>query len=138
MNITGYNNPPSMPHTTYSHSCTLNSFNSTSMLLKDYTIRAGSIDSAKIASFKVYNPATLDTYDLASMPVQDDGAWHPCVRGEVVLPWQLVSCQYILDRQTSFIGFRFQWFCDDRDPLHALVALSYSVKDRDSPILISR
>jgi hypothetical protein len=119
--------PLSMPHTSYVHSCTLNSFNSTSLVLSSYEIDTS--DSAiKTGSFKIFNPATLDSYELHDMKVQDDGVWHKCEVAE--MPWQLIACEYVLDRGTNYIGFRFEWFCDDRDPSHAYVLPSKKEKKK--------
>lgn len=114
--------PDVIPHTNYVHSCTLNSFNTTSLTLKSYDIVGSPHGVAENpilnASFTIFNPATLDEYELHEMVVQDDGAWHQCVL-EKAMPWQLIACDYMLNRAKGSIGFRFQWYCDDRDPYHA-------------------
>lgn len=117
-NLTGYNDGvPQTPHTYYSHSCTINSLNATSLTLKSYEIENAN-KQQKIAYFTVFNPGPGEEYNIRRMPVQDDGIWHDCIAGPDLLPWQLISCQYLLNG-TESIGFRFQWYCDDRDPKHA-------------------
>ena len=115
-NISGYASydfPAVMPHTSYTHSCTMNSINSTELLLQDYHVT-----NASKASFTVYNPGPGDTYAISNLTIADDGLWHTC---QGSLPWQLVACEYLLDRTASKVGFRLQWYCDDRDPYNAYV-----------------
>lgn len=115
-NISGYaayDFPPRMPHTSYKHSCTMNSMNSTELVLQDYEV-----EGSDLASFTVYNPGPGDTYEIRNLTVIDDGLWHKC---QGALPWQLVACDYLLNRSTNKIGFHFQWYCDDRDPSDAYV-----------------
>ncbi len=123
---------PSLPHTYYTRSCTINSLNKTSPTLKSYELETTAAsdggDSALhklLCSFTLFNPGPGDEYRVRRMPVQDDGHWHDCVASSAdPLPWQLVSCQYMLDRAVAnktAIGFRIQWYCDDRDPDHAYV-----------------
>jgi hypothetical protein len=127
-NISGYaayDFPPQMPHTSYTHSCTMNSINSTELILRDYVMTNNGE-----ASFTVYNPGPGDTYAIRNVTVEDDGLWHKC-QGSAdssSLPWQLVACDYLLDRAGSKIGFRFQWYCDDRDPYNAYVLSSSLAK----------
>lgn len=107
-----------MPHTSYTHSCIMNSINSTELILRDYVITNNGE-----ASFTVYNPGPGDNYAMRNLTVEDDGLWHKC-QGSAdssSLPWQLVACDYLLGRAGSKIGFRFQWYCDDRDPYDAYV-----------------
>ncbi|OIW27079.1 hypothetical protein CONLIGDRAFT_707936 [Coniochaeta ligniaria NRRL 30616] len=115
-NISGYaayDFPPQMPHTSYTHSCMMNSINSTELLLQDYETGGNGL-----ASFTVYNPGPGDTYAIQNLTVPEDGLWHTC---QGALPWQLVTCDYLFNRSTSKVGFRFQWYCDDRDPSNAYV-----------------
>ncbi|KAK3938164.1 hypothetical protein QBC46DRAFT_265931 [Diplogelasinospora grovesii] len=121
-NLSGYADSmvPAMPHTYYTRSCTINSFNASSLSLREYQIDTSG--TKKLGTFTLYNPGSGDTYRLYRMPVQDDGAWHQCIAGtEEPLPWQLVACQYQLGRKTGRIGFKMQWYCDDRDPNHAIL-----------------
>jgi hypothetical protein len=122
--LTGYYDYiPQMPHTHYTRSCTINSLNITSFTLRNYEIQAGTDPNGKrkVADFTVFNPGPGDNYNIRRMPVLDDGLWHACVAGaDDPLPWQLVSCDYLLNGEDA-IGFRFQWYCDDRDPEHAYV-----------------
>jgi hypothetical protein len=111
--------PALLPHTSYTHSCTMNSVNSTALVLKSYGIETDA-EMRKTASFTVFNPGPADEYAISDMPVLDDGAWHTCA-GIDSLPWQLLSCEYLLDRTTNNIGFRFKWYCDDLDPYDAYV-----------------
>ncbi len=118
-NLTGYthDDAPEMPHTYYTHSCTMNSVNVTSVTIKNYAYDS----AAKAVSFSLVNPGPGDEYGITRMPVQDDGSWHSCVAGpDSYIPWQLVSCLYRLDAAGD-IGLQFQWSCDDRDPEHAYV-----------------
>ncbi|KAK0634301.1 hypothetical protein B0T17DRAFT_649545 [Bombardia bombarda] len=124
-NLTGYAPPtPEMPHTSYVQSCTIDSvINTTAINLREYQIDTPAGNATKLGTFTLYNPGPRDTYRLTGMPVQDDGTWHDCVGGAEPLPWQLVKCQYQLDRgqkgQGGSVGFKVQWYCDDRDPGHA-------------------
>lgn len=85
--------------------------NATELLVQDYDIAKDGT-----ASFTVFNPGPGDIYALQNLTVLYDGIWHTC---QGTLPWQLVACDYLLDRSTSRVGFRFQWYCDDRDPSDA-------------------
>ncbi|KAK3312032.1 hypothetical protein B0H66DRAFT_585215 [Apodospora peruviana] len=122
-NFSGYSpDPPVMPHTSYSRSCTIGSIvNTTSLILREYQIDTATDGTHKLGTFSLYNPGPEDTYRLTKIPVQDDGAWHDCVAGSRPLPWQLVKCQYLLDREKHHASFQIQWYCDDRDPSHAYV-----------------
>jgi len=119
--------PPLMPHTRYSKSCTIGSFvNTTSFKLREYnieTIVAAGNRTQLVGTFAIENPGTGDTYMLSRMPITaDNGVWGGCRAGSgTTLPWQLAGCQYLLERRSNRIGFRFQWYCDDRDPSHAYV-----------------
>jgi len=112
----------------------MNSINSTELLLQDYHVT-----NASKASFTVYNPGPGDTYAISNLTVADDGLWHKC---QGSLPWQLVACEYFLDRATSNVGFRLQWYCDDRDPYNAYARLSLGscvtpVQGTDFPTVLS-
>jgi hypothetical protein len=89
------------------------SLNSTSLVLKSYEI-----GSNGKASFTIYNPGPDDEYELGGIAVQEDGLWHDCAPTNSPLPWQLASCEYFLDSTRNSIGFKLQWYCDDRDPYH--------------------
>jgi len=112
-----------MPHTTYSHSCTIASFvNTTNITLQEYQIDSIADASGKtslVGTFSLLNPGPGDVYRLNRIAVIDDGMWHVCepAAGES-LPWQLAGCRYALDRPLRQASFRFSWYCDDRDPLH--------------------
>lgn len=115
--LNGYINAgPGIPHTSYIRSCTLNSFNLTSLTLQSYEITA-----TKTASFSLYNHGAGDNYHISGVALQDDGAWHDC-SPPAGLPWQLNSCRYSLKGREQ-IAFKIQWDCDDRDPLHPYVSL---------------
>ena len=123
--FTGYvDSAPLMPHTIYSRSCTIQSIsNTTTMMLREYQLHSistpdGTGRASPVGSFALYNPGSGDTYRLYQTPVSDDGAWHECIAGSEPLPWQLVGCKYLLDRQNHRISFQVQWYCDDRDPSH--------------------
>lgn len=115
-----------MPHTSYTRSCTINSFNTTSLLLQGYEIEAFTntsdgtpqTDSRKNATFTLFNGGSGDTYQISTTNVQDDGIWHEC-SPTGSQPWQLALCQYLLDRAQGIVAFEIQWYCDDRDPEHA-------------------
>jgi hypothetical protein len=113
MNITGWSSPPSVPHTAWERSCTLNSLKTATLDLKSYDAGAAA------ASFELYNPGSGDTYALSDMAIPASGAWTPCVAGPgEKLPWQLASCSYSLDHAAGTVGFKLGWYCDDRDPYH--------------------
>ncbi|KAM7213826.1 hypothetical protein V8F06_010822 [Rhypophila decipiens] len=116
--LNGYINAgPGIPHTSYVRSCTLNSFNSTSLTLKSYEISSA---TKKSATFDLYNQGSGDNYKIAGVALSDDGAWHDCSPSEA-LPWQLDGCQYSLDAAHEKLGFKIKWDCDDRDPLHPIL-----------------
>lgn len=111
----GYTREPVMPHTSYKRSCTLNSINQTALELSAYEI-----DSAKkTAAFSLLNRGSGDSYSLPAVALADDGAWHACTSSPEQLPWQLVDCKYSLNKEHDKLGFKIQWYCDDRDPNHA-------------------
>jgi hypothetical protein len=129
LTLSGYTDPPAMPHTSYTRSCTLNSLNATSLVLKEYEVEYLKIldgvaleEITKFGTFTLYNPGSGDYYTLWRLPVQDDGTWHECAAGSEPLPWQVVGCQYLLDRANNYLGFQVQWYCDDRDPEHPYVS----------------
>jgi len=114
--LNGYINAgPGIPHTSYIRSCTLNSFNLTSLTLKSYEIST----AKKSATFSLYNHGAGDTYHISGVAVQEDGAWHDCSPA-AGMPWQLNSCRYSLKAREQ-IAFKIQWDCDDRDPMHPCV-----------------
>ncbi|KAH6622517.1 hypothetical protein F5144DRAFT_537859 [Chaetomium tenue] len=125
--FTGYRaEVPPIPHTYYTRSCTINSIsNTTAMALRGYraeTITLGSNNKTSMTgTFALYNPGSGDTYRLDRISVVDDGDWHACTAGSQSLPWQLVACQYMLDRDNNRLGFQVQWYCDDRDPRSAIL-----------------
>lgn len=110
-----------VPHTSYTHSCMINSMNGTSMNLSAYSIDSHGDDGAYIASFVVFNPGPGDEYGIRNISVEDDASWHSCGDSPHSLPWQLRSCQYLLDQANNKIGFQLEWDCDDRDPYNAYV-----------------
>lgn len=119
--------PPPMPHTRYGRSCTIGSFvNTTSFKLREYTVEtivAAGNRTQLVGTFAIENPGTGETYRFDRMPITaDNGVWGGCRAGSgTTLPWQLAGCQYLLERRSNRIGFRFRWYCDDRDPSHAYV-----------------
>ena len=119
--FTGYlDSTPLMPHTYYASSCTVKSITSLkSMGLRSYRLESSSAPNSLAGTFALHNPGSGDTYRLRQMPLTDDGEWHECVAGSKPLPWQLVKCQYRLDRENHRLGFQVEWYCDDRDPSHA-------------------
>ncbi|KAM7189426.1 hypothetical protein V8F20_010156 [Naviculisporaceae sp. PSN 640] len=131
VNLAGYSPEPpaNMPHTSYSKSCTMGSvMNTASLSLREYEIAettSGHGKTNKVGTFTLFNPGSGDTYRLYRMPVQDDGAWHECDKtagtDSEPFPWQLVGCRYLLDRAKHQASFQIQWYCDDRDPSHAIL-----------------
>lgn len=130
--IPGYQDPaPDLPHSNYNHSCTVNSFNLTSLELT-YFIRSGQwaleqYDSPEVLTeymvIQVYNPAADDTYHIIGSYWLDGvndkvngSGWMECYYPS---PRNLLGCQYMYDNATNTLGVRVQWFCDDRDPEHA-------------------
>jgi hypothetical protein len=107
---------PTMPRTTYSRSCIIDSFaNIPSFILREYQIEAvvGLRNTTQLrGTFSVENPGSGDTYRLYHIPVSvGGGVWSVCRAGEdAPLPPQLVICQYLLERRSGRIGFRFQWY----------------------------
>ncbi|KAK3386838.1 hypothetical protein B0H63DRAFT_500485 [Podospora didyma] len=125
--FSGYSpSPPTMPHTPYTRSCTIGSMiNTTSLVLREYQIDDFSVPtpSFSLGTFSLYNPGSRDTYRLSNIRVIGSGAWQDCVPGPAgdPLPWQLATCQYLLDKANHRIGFKVSWYCDDRDPSHAVL-----------------
>lgn len=122
-NISGYASYdlplPVVPHTSYTTSCTLNSMNNTVLRLQAYAFDFPA-DTPATASVTVFNPGPGDTYAIQDIPLQADGQWHTCATDTAgSVPWQLQSCAYFLNSTSGSIGFKFQWYCDDRDPFHA-------------------
>jgi hypothetical protein len=116
----GYTDNPAIPHTSYNNSCTLNSIHATTLVLKAYEI--GTVASQKHANFTLFNPGSGDDYQLSRIPIQEDGAWHDCAAADSdALPWQLVGCHYNLGKDHDKIAFKIEWYCDDRDPSHAIL-----------------
>lgn len=112
--------PKQVPHTSYTHSCTIYSMDNMAMNLMRYSVESRD-GEPETASFTIFNPGPGDEYGISNIAVQDDGEWHECGGGAHSLPWQLLSCQYLLDQASNKVGFQFQWNCDDRDPYHAYV-----------------
>jgi hypothetical protein len=107
---------------TLSRSCSIASFsNVTDFILRDYEIETV-VDTDNItqtlATFTVENPGSGDTYRLYRIPISTGGGvWSVCRAGETPLPSLLQRCQYLLERRSGGrVGFRFQWYCDDKDP----------------------
>lgn len=108
-------------------SCTINSFNMTSMILQEYEIEAFTntsngtppTDLRQNATFTVYNDGSGDTYQIPVTDIPTDGIWHECSSGGGSQPSQLALCQYLLDRAQGILAFEMQWYCDDLDPQHA-------------------
>jgi hypothetical protein len=109
-----------MPHTYYTRSCTIGSlFNTTTMELQQYRVEGDRNQSTAVESFTLDNPGPGDAYRLGRLPMIGDGGWHECLAGQEALPWQLVGCEYRWDGRSRRLGFRVQWYCDDRDPSNA-------------------
>ncbi|KAI1768027.1 hypothetical protein GGR53DRAFT_479573 [Hypoxylon sp. FL1150] len=113
-------------------SCTIHSFNMSSMLLQGYEIEAftNTSDGAPLtdlrtnATFTVYNDGPGDTYRIPVIDVPTDGIWHECSPESGA---QLVICQYLLDRAQGILAFEMQWSCDDLDPQHAILFTATAV-----------
>ncbi|KAK3991529.1 hypothetical protein QBC44DRAFT_306638 [Cladorrhinum sp. PSN332] len=101
-----------------SRTCTPDSYaNVTSFILREYqidTIATNDRNSLR-GTLAVENPGTGDVYRLDRINISTGGGvWSVCVPGrDAPLPSQLVRCQYVLERRSKRIGFRFQWYCDD-------------------------
>ncbi|KAK3385302.1 hypothetical protein B0H63DRAFT_543600 [Podospora didyma] len=104
-------------------SCSAASFaNTTDFILREYTIET--VPSGSLGTFAIENPGTGDVYRLYRVPVSTGGGtWSVCRAGdEAPLPSVLARCQYLIERWTGGrIGFRFQWYCDDKDPSKPLL-----------------
>ncbi|KAI1774239.1 hypothetical protein F4818DRAFT_419365 [Hypoxylon cercidicola] len=126
---------PALPHTPYTRSCTTHSFSTTSMQLQDYEIEAFAsasdgtppTDPRRNATFAIYNDGSGDAYQISTPDVRTDGIWHECASGGGSQPWQLALCQYLLDRAQGILAFEMQWYCDDRDPQHAILFTATAV-----------
>jgi len=96
----------------------------TSFVLKEYLIETVVIPGSNATQLRgtlaVENPGTGDTYRLYRIPISvGGGVWSICRAGqEAPLPPQLERCQYLVERRSKTIGFRFQWYCDSEDPDH--------------------
>jgi len=117
-NFTGYDvrDVPPLPHTHYARSCTINSLNTSQLTLRQYDIKSVGAGGPTHGSITLFNPGPGDEYKLRGVPIQGDGEWRECVADIDPLPWQLVSCEYLLNLATGAIGFKIQWYCDDRNP----------------------
>lgn len=108
--------------TANSRGCTVDSVaNTTSFILREYlveTVRNADNTTQVRGTISIENPGTGDTYRFYRIPVSiNGGTWSVCRAGdEVPLPSQLARCQYLIERPSHRIGFRFQWYCDDKDP----------------------
>ncbi|KAK0719362.1 hypothetical protein B0H67DRAFT_551746 [Lasiosphaeris hirsuta] len=103
-----------------SRGCTLDSAaNTTSFILRDYLVETvlGADNTTQVrGTLSIENPSTGDTYHLVRIPVSvNGGTWSVCRAGDAPLPSQLARCQYLIERPSHRIGFRFQWYCDDKD-----------------------
>jgi len=107
---------------TLSRGCSITSFsNITNFILQEYeieTVVSTDNTTQTLATFSVENPGSGDTYQLSRIPISTGGGvWSTCVAGQTPLPSLLQRCQYLLERRSGGrIGFRFQWYCDDKDP----------------------
>lgn len=90
--------------------------NTTSFTLKEYLVETTSSGRLR-GTFTIENPAAGgDSYRLYHIPVNTGGGtWSVCqppLDGTIPLPAQLNRCQYLIERRSKTIGFRFQWYCD--------------------------
>ncbi|KAK4220731.1 hypothetical protein QBC38DRAFT_378432 [Podospora fimiseda] len=98
-----------------SSTCTPDSYkNITSFILREYEIETIGSDSRLRGTLSVENPGTGDIYKLDRIGISvGGGVWSVCVAGrDAPLPSELVRCQYLIERRSKRIGFRFQWYCD--------------------------
>lgn len=113
-------------------SCTVASVaNTTNFVLREYLVEtvAGTNGSGGAQTLRgtlsVENPASGDVYRLYRIPLSTGGGvWSVCRPGqEAPLPEQLAVCQYVLERRSQRIGFRFKWSCvgEDGDAEHPLL-----------------
>ncbi|KAK3311773.1 hypothetical protein B0H66DRAFT_636143 [Apodospora peruviana] len=113
------------------NTCTVDSFaNTTTFVLKEYqvdTVKNGSTTQT-IATMSVENPGSGDTYRLFQIPITTGGGtWSVCRAGPEPLPSQLVRCQYLIERPSHTIGFRFQWYCGSSTDAGKLVLFDATV-----------
>ncbi|KAK4162831.1 hypothetical protein QBC43DRAFT_321088 [Cladorrhinum sp. PSN259] len=109
-----------------SRSCTPSSYtNITNFILREYqidTITTSNSAGQLRGTLSVENPGTGDIYKLDRINISTGGGvWSVCVPGkDAPLPSQLVRCQYLIEKISNRIGFRFQWYCDDKDATYVL------------------
>lgn len=119
-----FTNQPAISLMEYSQGCTVDSFdNTTNFILREYQIETitGADNNTQLrGTFSVENPGSGDTYRLYHVPISvGGGVWSVCRAGEdAPLPEELARCQYVLEQRNHRIGFRFDWYCDGKDPDH--------------------
>jgi len=124
--VLGSPNPmPSETHAydtdiTISRNCSVaGTTKTTGLILREYRVETAVVNdtSQLIATFSIDNPSSGDTYRLVRMPFSvDTGVWNTCRPGDTPLPPLLARCQYYIERgRGGRIGFRFEWYCDDKD-----------------------
>jgi hypothetical protein len=129
--IAGYPEPaPDFPHSNYNRSCTINSFNLTTLVLTQFVHQSQwaleQLNSPEVLThdilIQLYNPATDDSYRIQEGWWEEQGAnetqgiWRECSDPNSQL---LLSCSFLYNNITNEIAVKVEWFCDDRDPEHA-------------------
>ncbi|KAM7188431.1 hypothetical protein V8F20_010547 [Naviculisporaceae sp. PSN 640] len=103
----------------------------TSFILKEYLVETVASSGRIRGTFTIENPAAGDTYRLYHIPVTTGGGtWSVCqapIDGDIPLPPQLARCQYLVERRSKTIGFRFQWYCDAAGNTNAPVLFDATV-----------
>ncbi|OIW33188.1 hypothetical protein CONLIGDRAFT_676990 [Coniochaeta ligniaria NRRL 30616] len=130
--ITGYPAPvPDFPHSNYNNSCTVSSFNLTSLSLTHFVAKSiwalEQLGSPEVLThdylIQLYNPATRDSYRITGGWWEEQGSnetqavWRECDGNR---PQVLLSCEFRYDNVTNEVDVRVQWFCDELDPEHAI------------------
>ena len=132
---------PALPHTLYSHSCTVNSFRNPSFRITGFQYETWMMwrsDNGMDYPYEqwrvdVYNGATAQLFPLdgsgwaesadnsslpGSLQVQD--CWWSDMR-EV----DRSGCHVGYQKETRQLSLHLEWVCDDRDPYHPLVVPQY-------------
>ncbi|KAK0704025.1 hypothetical protein B0T26DRAFT_757518 [Lasiosphaeria miniovina] len=114
--------PSTARRETQSRNCTADSFtNVTDFILREYlveTVVSADNTTHLRGTLAVENPGTGDTYRLYHIPISlGGGVWSICFPGDdAPLPPQLARCQYLIEKFDNRIGFRFDWYCDGKNP----------------------
>ncbi|KAK4190624.1 hypothetical protein QBC35DRAFT_460846 [Podospora australis] len=111
---------PTLQHSKALPSCTIATATTTpNFILREYLLEtiAGTNGSGGAQTLRgtlaVENPATGEIYRLYRIPISvGGGVWSVCRPGQdAPLPKELEVCQYLIERRSRRIGFRFKWVC---------------------------